>query len=610
MSELQSNRRSRLGTALFVICLALTSSASPTAPSSAGEYVGTLASGPGSLSSGMFGTCAVLAEYDVYCTSTSSDLENVPSSVGKSVSVSVGASTACAIRIDNTLACWGEETEIVNGYSKTEKFTSLALGYKHACGITESMSVLCWGDNTYRQTGVPPSVSEATQISAAPFHTCALLESAEMWCWGWNTDPWNLEGQFRQISVGDAHGCGVTIENKLKCYGNYDRVYGDWKPEEFNYDFVQISAGGWHTCGITIGGSISCWGKDAWARLNIPRIVNEVVQLSSGSDHICAVDVRQDIRCWGGYGISARRYADSGYGAPEKPFEFRLEKVAEEEISLYLDVSNQTHDLTIWRVFNKQSGELLCQLADSGWCGRVFVGVAYGKTYSFEVIGTNKFGRSAPLTVSWQNCPDSPSIKASALPATTIIGQSVKLTGSLANMCFAPKTVSFRYKETGKPWSSWSSYPVTGSNKFSVTKKFSSNALYQFLVKDGTRTYKTSNLKANMRIKYALPLSFSWKSIKNSQGFNQGGSVTIKFTGDREFNGKCTVLSQTKNAFNFALTPMGSESKFTQFNVRNGQGTGSLTMRWNGIAKVGASCSDPKFVDIYDFRNATFKANF
>jgi hypothetical protein len=171
-------------------------------------------------------------------------------------------------------------------------------------------------------------------------------------------------------------------------------------------------------------------------------------------------------------------------------------------------------------------------------------------------------------------------------------------------------TVEYRKKVYGKAWTTWKKYTVKSGGEFSFTDTFEFNSQVQLRAKLAGNVYTTKSISVPVRINYALPLSFYSKSTKIKNGYAQGGTITIKFGGDKSFNGTCTVSARTEYAFNFALVLMGSESHFTVFKVKNGIGSGKITMRWNGEVDVGALCEDPKFVSILDSRKPIFRASF
>jgi alpha-tubulin suppressor-like RCC1 family protein len=573
-----------------------------------------IADGESTLATGSFATCAVLKSGQVFCAGDSRYGGNVPVTVGRSAEVSIRESTACAVQVDSLVKCWGKATEILKVPTNLGKTIKVAVGSVHACAISESDVLRCWGSNLHGQTQIPNDLGRVTQVSLGAFHTCAITIDSSVRCWGLNDFGQLLVtpylGEVSKISAGYKHTCAVTIGGLVRCWGLNDS--GQTAVPSDLGKVISLSSGYNHNCVITESETVKCWGSDNYDQSSVPVDIGKVTQISAGNLHSCSVGFLGKLVCWGA-NLSGQIAQSSKLpvSTPLTPSKLTAERVEGSSVFLKIDQEAQSSDdLTIWRIVDSQSKKTVCQVGDSQGCW--VNNLVKGTTYTFTVTGSNDAGKTKSVSSSpWLYCPANPSISASPASSLVLNGSSVKISGSVSNLCFDAKQASFRYKATGKAWSTWTNHTITSSGQFSVTKKLSGNTTVQFQVKDGKNTVlQTKLLPIKVRIRYALPLSFSWKSAKNTQGFNQGGDITIKFTGDKEFNGTCTVLSETANAFNFALTPVGSESRFTQFKVLNGYGSGKVTMRWNGKATVGVLCKDPKFVDILDYRYATFKTNF
>jgi len=573
-----------------------------------------IAEGESNIAAGLGATCAVLRSGQVYCAGDSKAGGNIPSNLSKSIQVSLRDSTGCAVQADKTVMCWGQKTQIINVPKALGKVLQVSTGSDHACALTVGNVVRCWGSNLQgQQSRVPADLGKVLQISSGKYHNCAITFSGFVRCWGYNDlgqllIPINL-GSVTKISSGASHTCAITEASVVRCWGA--NSFGQSNVPVDLGRVVKISAGFSHTCAITEAGLARCWGSSEFSQSAPPSDLGKVTQIAAGALHSCASAVLGRLVCWGANNAGQRAQSSKlPVAVPIVPRNIATEQVVGSSVFVKIDQETiSTDDLTLWRVVDTGTKKTVCVVGHSAGCW--VDNLKFGTTYRFSVTGTNDAGKTKTInSTPWLHCPADPVISASTPSKVMLNGSSIKIGGSVSNMCFTPKTVSFRHKETGKAWSSWSSHPVTKAQKFSVTRKYSGNTLVQFQVKDGKETYQTEQLPIQMRIRFALPLSFSWKSVRNAQGFNQGGNVTIKFTGDREFNGTCTVLSETDYAFNFAGVGVGSESRFTQFKVRNGYGTGQVTMRWNGRATVGALCEDPKFTDIYDFRYATFRTSF
>ena len=81
-----------------------------------------------------------------------------------------------------------------------------------------------------------------------------------MACWGWG---YNEDGQarppggeFRSVSAGYLHTCGVRTDGSVECWGNNESGQSRAPGGEFR----AVSAGAGHTCGVRADGSMDCWG--------------------------------------------------------------------------------------------------------------------------------------------------------------------------------------------------------------------------------------------------------------------------------------------------------------------------------------------------------------
>ena len=130
---------------------------------------------------------------------------------------------------------------------------------------------------------------------------------------------------FKQISAGATHSCGVSLADRLFCWGyGLDGQLGVGSPapqsaSEPTIEILggienrwrQVSSGGLHTCGITNGGATYCWGVNLAGQLgdgsaadqqDAPALVaggTPFVRVASGGDHTCALEANGTAWCWG-----------------------------------------------------------------------------------------------------------------------------------------------------------------------------------------------------------------------------------------------------------------------------------------------------------------------
>jgi alpha-tubulin suppressor-like RCC1 family protein len=184
-------------------------------------------------------------------------------------------------------------------------------GFEHTCGVTTDRRAYCWGKDYSGELGdgsaewglvrpKPVAVGgglQFRQVSAGGEHTCGVTTDYRAYCWGGNaagqlgdgtaTDrliPVPVAGglRFRQVDAGlFAHTCGVTYpDGRAYCWGNNSSgQLGDGttdqhlnpSPVASGRKFRQVSTGEDHTCGVTTDDQAFCWGS------------NDVGQIGDGS---------------------------------------------------------------------------------------------------------------------------------------------------------------------------------------------------------------------------------------------------------------------------------------------------------------------------------------
>lgn len=125
---------------------------------------------------------------------------------------------------------------------------------------------------------------------------------------------------FYQVSGGDNHSCGVTVDNRLYCWGyNASGQLGNGTTNTSSRPvlvaggllFHQVSAGDASTCAVTTGSRVYCWGLNVKGNLGDNTMINRSTpvpvadgrqfrQVETKGYHTCAVAFT-DYRayCWG-----------------------------------------------------------------------------------------------------------------------------------------------------------------------------------------------------------------------------------------------------------------------------------------------------------------------
>jgi alpha-tubulin suppressor-like RCC1 family protein len=162
-------------------------------------------------------------------------------------------SSACVVSTVNKSRCASQPVAVMGGY----QFKSIEFGVQYVCGIRLDGATMSWGANDGGQLGVgtlstfladrpgalvtDPGFTSLTAEDGNRLlaHMCGVSTNGAAYCWGWNdngqlgasnlscgtspcaTSPVPVDGgyQFKQLSVGRIHTCGITTDNKIVCWG-------------------------------------------------------------------------------------------------------------------------------------------------------------------------------------------------------------------------------------------------------------------------------------------------------------------------------------------------------------------------------------------------------
>ena len=167
--------------------------------------------------------------------------------------VSTGWDHTCAIRDIGAIECWGSDnwqTEAPDGV-----FIAVSVGNHHTCGLRENKELECWGRNDHGETDAPSGVFSAVSVGGGfpgGGHTCGLREDGAVECWGYNGG-----GEFCAEDVES----GETICWETSRDGRADAPSGQ---------FRAVSAGSYHACGLRNTGAIECWGGNDFGQIDAP----------------------------------------------------------------------------------------------------------------------------------------------------------------------------------------------------------------------------------------------------------------------------------------------------------------------------------------------------
>jgi hypothetical protein len=286
--------------------------------------------------------------------------------------LAVGDKHACASTQQGRAGCWGRGVDgrlgtdsVQNEFEPTavvgiEDISSVVASAAFSCAIAGSSDELyCWGSNDVGQLGnsdagassvVPLGVaspfeelvlSDVRSVALAEQFGCAALMSGELLCWGRDGNGRLANGEtatgFEQlpqiaydvdyadvvnaasVAVGDQHGCIVTVEGTLSCWGDNTRGQLGTRDIPEMTDVVRVipelsnitmvTAGLAHTCALS-SGEVLCWGLNNRLQLgrtsdgndDLPATVlglPEIVAIAAGTLSTCALDVDGAVHCWG-----------------------------------------------------------------------------------------------------------------------------------------------------------------------------------------------------------------------------------------------------------------------------------------------------------------------
>jgi hypothetical protein len=330
-----------------------------------------------------------------------------------------------------------------------------------------------------------------------------------------------------------------------------------------------------------------------------------VTQISAGWSHNCTITTVNTAFCWGSSNDDGN--ASITY-KPLAPIVY-LENLGSGLQITVPNAESQTGE-TVWTAWDYSTGAVLCREVSGTSC--VASKSTLGKSYRVKVVFTNEAGSSlARVSSSYKNCLPNPRISTALSTSSPKSGSRVSITATLRDFCPpSPATISYRERQVGKSWSSWSKYYVSSSKKSSLTKYPRVPTEFEFKAVSNGETIASERrtIDVNPGIKYTLSSTRTYTNYR----FAQGGILTFKITAGSGYYGRCAIFGDTDYAYNFALNYMGEEHKLGYFRVINGYGVGKLQMRWNGVVSASISCESSTFPDddFLSIRNVTLRANF
>lgn len=203
--------------------------------------------------------------------------------------VTAGAAHTCALLQDGTVRCWGDNSfgqtglgavsvtgddEVASSLEPVDvggRVESISAGLNHTCAVLEGGGVRCFGRGTGGRLGYGATANigdneapftagdvglgrPAVQVSAGGVHSCARLDDGSLRCWGVNTHGELGLGHTR--SIGD------------------DEVPSSEPVVDLGATAIDVSLGAYHGCAVTSDSTVRCFGQGVWGALGYADVAS------------------------------------------------------------------------------------------------------------------------------------------------------------------------------------------------------------------------------------------------------------------------------------------------------------------------------------------------
>jgi hypothetical protein len=224
--------------------------------------------------------------------------------------VAAGHQTSCAVQDDGVATCWGSDAKGLVSKVPEGSFTDISLGWYHACVLeSDSQELDCWGMGSageghphYGQDTPPGGQHKALAMGA--WHGCAITVDGELTCWGIQDKSGRDFGQVRDAPEGRfasihssavaSFACALDSEGRPTCWGED----GDGQVSGVPLGpFVDLAVGRAHACGLEGGGGVQCWGDNGQGQGS--PLSGLFSRISAGEGHTCGLRGAGAVRCWG-----------------------------------------------------------------------------------------------------------------------------------------------------------------------------------------------------------------------------------------------------------------------------------------------------------------------
>jgi hypothetical protein len=175
-------------------------------------------------------------------------------------------------------------------------------GYMHALALKSDGTCVAWGDNNYGQTNIPAGLKDVRMIAAGYANNFALKSNGTVVAWGMNNFGQNNLPpgltNVAYIASGAVFGMALKSNGTVLVWG--DNRFGQlYVPPLTNV--VALVAGYYHCMALKKDGTVVAWGHSTPAA--VPANATNIVALAGGGWHALALKKDGTVLAWGANGF-------------------------------------------------------------------------------------------------------------------------------------------------------------------------------------------------------------------------------------------------------------------------------------------------------------------
>jgi alpha-tubulin suppressor-like RCC1 family protein len=336
-------------------------------------------------------------------------------------------------------------------------WASVSAGWWHMCGIRSTGAgngtLWCWGNNNYGQLGLGDTAYRGNPVQVG------------------SATNWSV------VSAGEAHTCGIQLDNTLWCWGNGSNgelgnggTTSQTSPVKIgSASWSEVDVDGGTSCGIQTSGRLYCWGTNDLGQAGINSVVTpqtspvqvlksaadgagnytDWVSIELGFSFACGTRPSKDIYCWGKNQFGQLGQGNTNQGtAQNRPF------LVPNTLPTSLGTTWATNGLTT---------------GDSHMCSTMSNGrmACWGKNDDGQLGDTTTTLRSSPTQVTggvttWAKAEAGSWATCAIRTAGTLYCQGYNGTGAIGdNTITTPRATPVQDATLATTWSS-----VTGGRNF------------------------------------------------------------------------------------------------------------------------------------------------